>query len=461
MKSKVAILSACVLTTLLLIFDTFIYVDLYHHLLQLERTAISTEIQAITQYSADNTNDHVKNSATQATSYAWLHRFAKPGQTIVVMNGQGQVIGKYGTGPVSSMIQSYRDLKDTQPPNITTLKDGALFDFAPMQDGDANSQSNYVLLASKLSSIQSYMNSLLFLLITGSIGAVALAAIGGYLISAIAVRPIHQMIGLVERIQVHSLGERVKVPPSRDEIARLASTFNNMLNRMERSFQQQSRFVADASHEIRTPLTTIQGYASLLARWGKSKPDVLDKGIRVIQKESQRMRGLAEDLLTLAGLDIAVEDMPKRANVPEIIEELVDSTSFLHDDVTIQTDLRTTAMAALSPIHLKQIVTNLLDNAIKYRKANADDTRILISARSEKTDISIQIQDNGQGIPADDLPHISDRFYRVDKSRARREGGSGLGLAIVKELVEAYGGSIAVDSTLDVGTTVIITIPAV
>lgn len=458
MKSRVAIWTACVLSALLLIFDTFIYVNLYNHLLRMEQTAVDAEVQAISQYSPDNANDSTHSHGTRKASYNWLYRFAKIGQTIVVVDTEGRVLGKYGNRSASSMVQTLTHMQKKQLSNVATLKDGTLFEFAAMQDGDINHSNDYVLLASNLTAVKSYMKTLLILLIVGSIGAIALAAIGGYAVSAIAVRPINQMIRLVERIQVNNLGERVDVASSRGEVARLAITFNNMLNRMERSFSQQSQFVADASHEIRTPLTTIQGYANLLGRWGKTKPDVLDKGIRVIQKESNRMRNVTEDLLTLASLDISVDDMPKRANVSEIIAETVDSASFLHDDATIQTDLQSAELAAMSPAHLKRIVTNVLDNAIKYSKPNAN---IVISSRTAENTISIAIEDDGQGIPASDLPHIFDRFYRVDKSRTRREGGSGLGLAIVKELVEAYGGTIRVDSTIDVGTKATVTVPAI
>lgn len=446
------------LSALLLIFDTFIYVNLYNHLLRMEQTAVDAEVQAISQYSPDNANDSTHSHGTRKASYNWLYRFAKIGQTIVVVDTEGRVLGKYGNRSASSMVQTLTHMQKKQLSNVATLKDGTLFEFAAMQDGDINHSNDYVLLASNLTAVKSYMKTLLILLIVGSIGAIALAAIGGYAVSAIAVRPINQMIRLVERIQVNNLGERVDVASSRGEVARLAITFNNMLNRMERSFSQQSQFVADASHEIRTPLTTIQGYANLLGRWGKTKPDVLDKGIRVIQKESNRMRNVTEDLLTLASLDISVDDMPKRANVSEIIAETVDSASFLHDDATIQTDLQSAELAAMSPAHLKRIVTNVLDNAIKYSKPNAN---IVISSRTAENTISIAIEDDGQGIPASDLPHIFDRFYRVDKSRTRREGGSGLGLAIVKELVEAYGGTIRVDSTIDVGTKATVTVPAI
>jgi two-component system sensor histidine kinase ArlS len=287
----------------------------------------------------------------------------------------------------------------------------------------------------------------------GSFGAVLLSALGGYIISSTAVLPINQMIRLVERIQANRLSERLSTPKGQDEIARLALTFNHMLDRIERSFEQQSRFVANASHEIRTPLTTIQGYANLLSRWGKDDPEILEKSISIIQNESARLRDLANNLLTLASLEVDTNQVNEKASVDQIIKEMVESFAFLHPDLSLFYHSDAHATVAMAPDHLKQIVINVLDNAIKYTPAGG---KVVIYLCTKNQYVVIEITDSGKGIPQEDLPYIVERFYRVEKSRERKQGGAGLGLAIVNELIKSYNGSFSIDSEVGKGTRVTI-----
>jgi two-component system sensor histidine kinase ArlS len=281
--------------------------------------------------------------------------------------------------------------------------------------------------------------------------------LGGYIISSIAVRPINQMIQLVERIQVNRLSERLPKPRGNDEIARLAKTFNHMLDRMERSFEQQSRFVADASHEIRTPLTTIQGYANLLARWGKNDPKILDKAIHVIQNESARLRDLANNLLTLASLEVDTSRPDEKAPVDETIKEVIESLALLYPKITIKSNIQARSTAKIAADHFKQILINVLDNAMKYSPENSE---VIVNAMNRDKHVIIEIIDFGKGIPEKDLPYVVERFYRVEKSRGRKSGGSGLGLAIVNELVQSYHGRLFIESQVGKGTKVTIELPA-
>jgi len=326
----------------------------------------------------------------------------------------------------------------------------------PAIDQDKHKLVGYVLLVSNLDSVREYMDTLLVVLIIGSVGAVTLAALGSYLVSATVVRPITQLIRLIEGIQANRLNERIQVPKGRDEVARLAATFNNMLVRIERSFERQARFVADASHEFRTPLTTIQGYADLLRRWGKDDPNVLNKAIAVIHTEAERLRNLANDLLTLASLEAASNELPQRTQAGAVMDEVIESLAPLHPHVTIAKNFQRAPEVVIAPAHLKQIVTNLVDNAIKHTPVGG---RIEVKIVDTPPFVTLQVKDNGHGIPAEDLPFIFERFYRVDKARGRRAGGTGLGLAIVKGLVDLYQGTIQVESEMGRGTTVTIRLP--
>lgn len=456
MKIKVSILTAVVLFAILIAFDSFVYLTLSRHLIQLEAGVFASKVQTIAQ-TLRHPDDPEPLDTLDPRLQTELVRYSSDDQSIVVVDSARKILAESGSVPYRDIVAQFTPADEPMQSTIRTDDTTRMYSTAPILRGEGGLVMGYVLLVSNLHSVRVYMQTLLTLLSFGSLGAVLLAALGGYLISATAVRPLVQMIGLVERIQVDNLDERLTVPRQRDEIARLAATFNRMLTRIQRSFQQQSRFVADASHEIRTPLTTIQGYAALLDRWGKDDPEVLQKSIQVIQKESARLRDLADDLLTLASIESTSDDLPKHCPVNVTVDEVIDLSTLLHAELTVERSLGVVAEAAIAPIHLKRILTNIVDNAIKYTPA---DGTLVVTTRMMDAWIEITIADSGQGIAEEELPFIFDRFYRVDKARTRRAGGSGLGLAIVKELVELYGGTITIQSIQDQGTTVIIHLPA-
>lgn len=463
MKTRVTVLTAAVLCCILFVLDVFIYFTLHARLMNIEETALLSKAQSISQSYANIISSGRAvlpkpdaNLNGRWTNFAWMHAYRQYGQQIVLMNTEGHVVAASDRRTVDQLLADFSALHHPERQTVRQLPDSALFVSMPVLN-QTNQNIGYVLLLSDISEVTEYMENLLVLLVGGSVGAVLLAALGGYIVSAVAVRPISEMIRKVQKIQLGRLNERVAEPLRRDEVAHLASTFNQMLTRMERSFEQQSRFVTDASHEILTPLTTIQGYANLLARWGKDNPDVLDKGIRVIQKESSRLQELAENLLTLAALESSAKERDRRTDVTATIDEVIESVSVFPSHVTITRDITGTPVVGMAPSHLRQILTNLVENAVKYQNGPGE---IRVAARQMKNKVELVVEDQGRGIPEEDIPHIFERFYRVDKSRGRREGGLGLGLSIVKELVETYGGQIAVTSQLGVGTTFTVILPA-
>lgn len=451
MKIKVTILTAFMVCGILLAFDSFIYFTLNKHLMDMEQNLLVNKAQSIAQYYVSHVADD-----DHSNPYTWLRRYSEDGQSILLFSPSGRELAKFGSLVATPEVVDFTTSTTVRQHVFYTHSTMLMVTNAPAVDQDKHKLLGYVVLVSNLNNIQSYMDTLLAVLIIGSLGAVALAGFGSYFISRAAVRPINQMIRLIERIQANRLNERVQVPDRHDEVSRLASTFNNMLVRIERSFEQQARFVADASHEFRTPLTTIQGYTDLLRRWGKDDPQVLNKAIQVIHQEAERLKKLADDLLTLASLEASSSELPPRASVVSAIDEVVDSLGLLHPQLTLIKTIEGTPEVAMAPAHLKQVLTNLLDNAIKHTPI---DGKVEVSTALSPSHVTLAIQDTGNGIPPEDLPYIFERFYRVDKARGRRAGGTGLGLAIVKGLIEMYGGSIHIESELEVGTTVKIQLP--
>ncbi|WP_371376561.1 ATP-binding protein [Sporomusa aerivorans] len=226
---------------------------------------------------------------------------------------------------------------------------------------------------------------------------------------------------------------------------------------------RQADFVANASHELATPLTAIKGFAETLLDGALAQPELSEKFVRIIYDEADRMHRLIQDLLQLARLNaqeyreqIKLEQVLVEPVLTAAKQDMAPRWQQKNQLVSIASDQDDLAAIA-HPDWLKQVIANLLENSIKYTPAGG---KITLQAWHSNDQVKISVKDSGIGIPAKDLPLIFDRFYRVDRARARTAGGTGLGLAIAKFIVEMLGGRIEVESVVDVGTTFIITLPA-
>lgn len=457
MKRKVTSLTAAVLCIILLALDSYIYFTLHRHVMSLENSLITNRAKTISQSMA-RLNDLEFSPMGLDYIHRQLQTFEQRGQgeSVMVLDQNFFVVGHTGRLTVQSMLSGFNanNLLESGLTKVSTAwyMTVAVPIYSP--DGDP---IGVTVVWDNIQKNEDYLHTLLIALILGSLGAVLLAAAGGYAISAAAARPIDHMIRLVDRIQAGKINERIPLPSGTDEVARLAATFNQMLDRIERSFQQQAQFVADASHEIRTPLTTIHGYAGLLGRWGKQDPAVVEKAIQVIQKESVRLRTLTNDMLTLADMESSQQALTRTCEINQTTTDVLEPYELLHPEHPIAyQSLAEACWIAMAPEHYGRVLTNLVDNAIKYTEPGG---QIGVSIQREALFVTVSVSDTGQGIPEEDLPRIFDRFYRVDKARSRVAGGNGLGLAIVRELIELYGGEISATSTVNAGTTVRFRLP--
>ena len=230
---------------------------------------------------------------------------------------------------------------------------------------------------------------------------------------------------------------------------------------LRRSDQVRKDFTANVSHELRTPLAAIKAFAETLHEGAAEDPEHRAEFIQEIESNADRMTRLVDDLLTLSTLDSkarsraleSVDLMRVAAEVTATLKPLASRKEL---------GLRLEPFHDIPPVRgdrgqLKQVLTNLLDNAVKYTPEKG---LVRVSASCAESRVTVSVQDTGPGIPAEDLPRIFERFYRVDKARSRELGGTGLGLAIVKHIVEAHGGSVAVESRPGAGSTFRFTLPA-
>ena len=284
----------------------------------------------------------------------------------------------------------------------------------------------------------------------------------GLLVTGQELRPLNRLKVTAGELAGGDLRARSRLYPRDDEIGELASAFDHMADRIEDAFaaQQESenrvrRFIADASHELRTPVTALSGYIDVLRRGAAQSPEALDAALGMMGKESERLRSLVLDLLALARVDARTqppaEDFDLVAAVGKLLDEGVPGMP-----ARLDRDLsRSPVVVHSTRDAVTTVVRNLLTNACKY----APGARQLWSVRAEGLRARVDAHDEGPGIPASDLPHVFERFYRGEKTRNREEGGSGLGLSIVLGTVRAQGGDVAIASAEGAGTTVTFWLP--
>lgn len=300
-----------------------------------------------------------------------------------------------------------------------------------------------------LKAIDMTMNQVIFALVGGVLAALLLSSLLGYTIVRKALSPVQQITKTAKSIEESSdLGRKVNYEGPDDEIRELATTFDKMIARLEVAFQFQKQFVADASHELRTPLTVIKGNMDLLKR-DMSNED-RKESLEAIRLETERMVRIIDDLLVLAEAEVGQVRYQDKISLEEVLvdgltraQHLAENRKIIlgrHDDLSLTGDIH----------QLKQMLGNLVDNAIKYVP---DRGIITLSLVKEGDWARFDVSDTGPGIPPEHLPHIFERFYRVDKARSRARGGTGLGLAIVKQIAGSMGGRVAVTSEHGKGTT--------
>ncbi len=284
-----------------------------------------------------------------------------------------------------------------------------------------------------------------------------LGLVGGWWLSARAVRPIAAMSATVAGIEAGSLSRRLELEGLDTELGGLGVLVNGMLDRLEASFVQQVRFTADASHELRTPLAVILSQVELALSRPREAP-AYREALEACGRAAHRMKSLVEDLLTLARADSGKLELRREpCDLAAIAGSAVALLEPLARDRGIRIELRARpAPLAGDPERLGQVLSNLIGNAIHYNR-DGGDVRVTVS-RDEAAAI-VEVEDTGFGIPEGDLARIFDRFYRVDAARSRARGGSGLGLAICRSIVEAHGGTIGVASTIGRGSRFTLMIP--
>jgi heavy metal sensor kinase len=267
---------------------------------------------------------------------------------------------------------------------------------------------------------------------------------GGWFVTTRSIRPLRDISGTAMKISAGDLSQRIPAAKQASELGELTEVLNSTFARLEAVFAQQARFTSDAAHELRTPVSVILTQTQTALSRERSGADYRST-LEACQRAAQRMRELIESLLELARLDSGSEPMEMREfDLGRVVRECLELIAPLaaESGLTLKTDLPE-VKAVGDPDRMAQVVTNLLANAVHYNREGGE---VAVRAGADQGEAWLEVENTGPGIPAADLPHVFERFYRVDKARTKPGGRTGLGLAIAKAIVDSHGGRFSVES---------------
>lgn len=427
----------------------------------------------------DNLDDILRSSAALLISAlevdAQGHMIAGPGQLAVwndsqegehfwrVLGPSGQVVEQssvyeIGRPPLDPAIMEAALEGQEAVQTIRVEEDPIRIYTAPVyQEGQV---IGIVQLGISVDDISETLTTFRWIMILTLPATLVIASLGGLFLASRTLHPVDQITRTAQSISAHDLGQRLNLDLPDDELGRLGRTFDDMIARLDGAFRRQRRFTADASHELRTPLTIIKGDLSLaLSR--PRETSYYHQVLAEIDEEVDHMSHLVERLLALARADAEGITLHRQTvDLGALLADLIEQIRPLAEakGLELTTQIATNLTTNVDPDIVTQVVLNLLENAIKY--TSSGEVRLSAHrARPTNGEIQITVADSGPGIPAEHLPHIFDRFYRVDRARSRQIGGAGLGLAIARELARAHGGDVTVHSTPGEGSTFTVHLP--
>jgi heavy metal sensor kinase len=385
-----------------------------------------------------------------------------------VIDAQGQVIASSGllaSAPLDAALlkQAAQQGSVLQTMIVTDSEQARVYVLPLQRDGQT---MGYIEVAEALSVTEATLRSLALILFVAVPATLALSAFGSWFIANRALHPIDVITRQAQAISEQDLHRRLNLDLPDDEVGRLARTFDAMLDRLSTAFQRQRQFTADASHELRTPLTVIKTNIGVTLNRPRSVKQY-QTALLQVEEEVDRLTRLTNDLLLLARADAGQPiASPREIDLVPIASGVAGELRPLAEAKHLTLDFAAPECAALrvhgDPDQLHRLCFNLIENAIKYTSQGSVSVaiRLVPAQHPAPAQVGLTIEDTGPGISSEHLPHLFERFYRIDAARSRDAGGSGLGLAIAHSIVTAHGGTIDVKSDFGHGTIVTVLLPA-
>ncbi|WP_010676510.1 sensor histidine kinase [Bacillus timonensis] len=439
LRKKINLFTAVVFIILLIIINITSYFTFSHIMLKSELDRTEAE--------AERAINGISQTGHSVSAQALL-------RTYLPIDGMLQVVRPDGSIAARALVPEQQELEKVSTAYYKTKQrqiikyNGAPHAFVSFPIIWVDGEVAELQVIENLSATANNLQTLSLVLLVVTLIATIPVLVSTRLLSNVITQPITTMIQTMREIRKSGEYKRIELSKeSKDELYEMGQTFNEMMDLLEVNYEKQENFVSNASHELKTPLTVIDSYASLLERRGQSDPKLFHEAVDAIQSEAIHMRELTQQLLLLAKHDEQWKLHIETIRLSQLVDESVNSfrkgykreiSIIVEEECNVKTDKQ----------KLKQIFYILMENALKY-----SEKPVIVVIGRERKRPSIKIIDQGVGIPAHDVEKVFDRFYRVDKARARKTGGYGLGLSLAKELADVIGVKILLESIEGKGTT--------
>lgn len=462
-RFRLTVWYAALLAALLAVFGASVYFGLASYLewslkdslIKQARQIAETQLADIGMTGEDYVRGEIKEHYAPETNSRYL-RVTRADGSVMYVSGRPEDESFDPTDLPLPAMTAEESIREAHPPR----GDGELLIYA-MPFVALDGGSRFVIeTGAPYDAIESVLRGLLWTLGAGLPAAVALSIGGGYFVMRRALAPVDALTKSAEQITSRNLNERLPIVATGDELERLSLSLNSMIARLDTAFTHIRRFSADASHELRTPLTVLRGELEAAVQESHLTPELREM-IGSALEETERLAKIVESLLVISRLDAGEALMERtRFDLAELTATTVEQLRLLAEDKNIELDCETQKAIEIEGdrARLKQVIVNLVDNAVKYTPPNGK-VEVRVARRDDEA--ILEVSDTGIGIPDESLPHIFERFYRVDKARSRAVGGTGLGLAIVKSICAAHGGKVEVESLEGKGSRFRVEVPLV
>jgi heavy metal sensor kinase len=453
-RFKLITFYVCLLTLVFICFGAYIYV-VFHQLLVssleqiLSRRATQIAITILDELP-------VKGDAYVATEIQARYAPELNERVIRIGDSRGKEI--YASKN-ASLMSNYPSLADTSASGKDSTfwkmisHEGDRYRFVGLVHRVANGKTYLVEVGAPEDSINNALTDLIWTLLIGFPVLIGLSIFGGYSLLGRALRPVDKIVSAAEHITFKDRNQRLPVPATGDEFERISEALNRMIERLDESFQLANRFAGDASHELRTPLTILQGELEVFVNDRRYPDEAIEVAGNMLE-EVGRLSRIVEGLLLVSRLDAGEAQMKlERVDLGKMVRSVAEQMQPLCEVkmLDLKYQFNEEIVVVGDEIRLRQVVVNLLDNAIKYTPEGGS---ILLRVGADRPTAFLEIVDTGMGISRAALPQVFERFFRSEEARASRRSGTGLGLAIVKSIIEAHRGTVHVESNESQGTKV-------
>ena len=462
-RARLTLWYVSALALILIVFGIAVYVMLSRALHRRVDEALRSTIEiSITSLTHDAQEGQSSQSAAQSTAAELSH----PQQAMMIFDATGQLLAEH---------PSEEDLH-LRLPDLGAIPAEEIFHYTVSEEGQPDEQHRlavrrvrvppadtpYIILASQpLKPVEDELETLREILYFATPTVLLLAGLGGWFLARQGLAPVAAMAKSARQMGIGGLHRQLPVANPRDELGQLATTFNQLLSRLDSAFDEQRRFMADASHELRTPLSVMSAAADVTLKKQHRNEQEYREAIHMLGEHTKRLSRIVKDMFILARADAGRYPLQKKAlYLNDLLEEMARAGDILATDKGVTLELANLDEAAFHGDEdlLRQMVLNLLDNAIKFTPQGGT---VKLDLTRRQNEYLLSISDTGPGISPEARDHVFERFYRADRARSRgQDGGAGLGLAIARWIASAHNGDLELAASDQDGTTFIARLPA-